>query len=72
MTLPHHLAPSAQRDRFVHERLPPTAQRPHLQFERAELQFPAQLNLVAELLDKATEKGWSQRPMLRSNARTLS
>ena len=65
-------APSAQPDRFVHERLPPTAQWPRLQFERPELQFPAQLNLVVELLDKAQEKGWSERAMLRSNARTLT
>jgi 2-aminobenzoate-CoA ligase len=72
VTQPLHHAPSAQRDRFVHERLPAAAQWPRLQFERPELQFPPQLNLVVELLDKAQEKGWSERAMLRSNARTLS
>jgi 2-aminobenzoate-CoA ligase len=72
MNVPSHPAPSAQIDHFVHERLPSCAQRPTLRFERPELQFPAQLNLVVELLDKALEKGWSDQPMLRSTSRTLS
>jgi len=63
---------SAQTDRFVHQRLPGAAQMPALRFDLPELQFPAQLNLAAELLDKAVDKGWSDRPMLRSTGRTLS
>jgi 2-aminobenzoate-CoA ligase len=37
-----------------------------------ELTFPDQLNLVRELLDRADEKGWGDRPMLRSPRITLS
>jgi 2-aminobenzoate-CoA ligase len=63
---------SAQVDRFVHDRLPPRAQWPLLRYELPELQLPAQANLVAELLDRAGERGWGGRPLLRSPGRTLS
>jgi 2-aminobenzoate-CoA ligase len=63
---------SAQVDRFVHDRLPPREQWPQLRYELPELQLPPQFNLVAELLDRAGEKGWGTRPMLRSPGRTLS
>ena len=63
---------SAQVDRFVHERLPAPDQLPHLLLDRPELQFPAQLNLVEELLDKAPAKGFGTRAMLRSNRLTLT
>jgi len=63
---------SAQTDRFVHDRLPPADQWPNLRYDRPELQFPAQLNLVEELLDKATTKGFGQRPLLRSSRVTFS
>ena len=63
---------SAQTDRFVHERLPPAAQWPVMRYERPELQLPDQLNLVAELLDKAQDQPWADRPLLRSPTRTLS
>jgi 2-aminobenzoate-CoA ligase len=63
---------SAQTDRFVHDRLPPRAQWPQLRYDLPELQLAPQLNLVAELLDRAPEKGWGQRPMLRSPTATLS
>jgi 2-aminobenzoate-CoA ligase len=63
---------SAQVDRFVHERLPPRAAWPALHYDLPELQSPPQVNLVAELLDRAGEKGWGERLMLRSPGRTLS
>ncbi|MFC5496196.1 AMP-binding protein [Caenimonas terrae] len=63
---------SAQVDRFVHERLPPPDLMPRLLLDAPELQFPAQLNLVEELLDKAPEKGFGDRPMLRSSGLTLT
>ena len=63
---------SAQVDRFVHERLPAPAQMPRLIFDAPELQFPMQLNVVEELLDKAAQKGFADRPMLRSDGLTLS
>jgi len=63
---------SAQQDRFVHDRLPPQTQWPELRYDRPEFQFPDQLNLVRELLDKAQAKGFGERPLLRSSRITLS
>ena len=63
---------TVQVDRFVHELLPADVQMPALLFDTPELQFPPQINLVEELLDKAQQKGWADRPMLRSNALTLT
>jgi 2-aminobenzoate-CoA ligase len=65
-------APSAQQDRFAHDRLPPRSQWPRMQYDLPQLQLPAQLNVVEELLDKAAGKGFADRPMLRSGSRTLS
>ncbi|MEO8856953.1 MAG: AMP-binding protein, partial [Burkholderiaceae bacterium] len=63
---------SAQTDRFVHERLPSIEQRPRMLFEAPELQFEPRLNVVHELLDKAPQKGFGERAMLRSDALTLT
>src|SRR5437868_630556 len=63
---------SAQTDRFVHDRLPPRAQWPQLRYDLPALQLPAQCNLVEELLDRARDKGWGARPMLRSPRITLT
>jgi 2-aminobenzoate-CoA ligase len=63
---------SAQVDRFVHDRLPSREQWPTMRYELPELQLPPQVNVVAELLDRATEKGWGDRPMLRSAHETLT
>jgi 2-aminobenzoate-CoA ligase len=63
---------SAQLDRFVHDRLPAADQLPQLKFDLPGLQFPAQLNLVEELLDNAAKKGFADRPMLRSPKVTLT
>lgn len=66
-------APSAQTDRFVHDRLPPPEQWPRFLLERPELQFPSQVNLVQRLLDDAVDqRGWGERPLFRSDERTLS
>ena len=43
-----------------------------LRYDRPEFQFPDQLNLVEELLDKAPAKGFGDRPLLRSSRITLS
>lgn len=69
---PEHSVPSAQLDRFVHDRLPPPAQWPHLHYDLPDLPLVGQLNLVEELLDKATLRGWGARPLLRSAQLTLS
>jgi 2-aminobenzoate-CoA ligase len=63
---------TSQRDRFVHDRLPPVAQRPELRYDLPELRIPQQANLVVELLDKAAERGWADRPLLRSARIALS
>src|SRR6185369_16401848 len=63
---------SIQPDRFVHDRLPPRSQWPQLVYDRPEFQFPAQLNVIEELLDKAQAKGFGARPLLRSSRMVLS
>ena len=64
--------PSAQTDRFVHDRLPPAEQLPIFRYDLPELQIADQANLVEELLDEAAAKGHADRPMLRSPTRTLT
>ena len=56
---------ATQIDRFVHDRLPPTEDRPQLIFELPELQFPDSLNAVVELLDRNVVKGNGNRILLR-------
>ena len=63
---------SAQTDRFVHDRLPPPAQGPRLDYNLPELQLPAQVNLVQALFAGAALRGLADRPLLRSPRRTLS
>ncbi|MBU3740515.1 MAG: AMP-binding protein, partial [Rhodoferax sp.] len=65
-------APSAQTDRFVHDRLPPPDQWPRRLADRPEQQLPAQLNLVTWLFDAAERQGWADRPLLRGPGGTLS
>ena len=65
--------PSAQTDRFVHDRLPPRDQWPELRYDLPELKVPDQANLVQRLLDDAVDvKGWGDRPLLRSPQVTFS
>ncbi len=64
--------PSAQTDRFVHEHLPPLDQWPEFRHDLPELQPPSQLNLVQALFDRAEASGHAQRPLLRSDERTLT
>ncbi len=59
-------------DTFVRDRLPPPEQLPTLLLDRPEQQWPAQLNVVDWLFDRAKAQGHSQRPLLRSDERTLS
>ena len=65
--------PSAQTDRFVHDRLPPVDQWPALRYDLPELQaLPAQLNVVQALFDRASAAGHADRPLFRSDERTLT
>ncbi|HRN75936.1 AMP-binding protein [Ottowia sp.] len=68
----HTTAPSAQTDRFVHDRLPPRAQWPELRYDLPELRIAPQVNLVQQLFDQVRARGWIDRPLFRTAARTLS
>lgn len=65
-------SPSAQTDRFVHDRLPQSAQRADMRYDLPELVIPAQANLVDVLLGQIAARGLSDRPFLRSDNITLS
>ena len=60
--------PSAHLDRFVADRLPPHGQRARLLFDLPELQFPEQINCVAELLDRRVAQGDGERLAVLGNA----
>lgn len=65
-------APSAQADRFVHDRLPPPEQLPRMVYALPELRVPARANLVQHLFDKAFREGRADKPLLRSDKITLT
>ena len=66
-------SPSAQIDRFVHERLPPPEEWPIFDHSQLpDLKIPAQSNLVEALFARAFKNGHADRPMLRSDRITLS
>ena len=58
--------PSAHRDTFARDHLPPSGQQPQYLFDLPELQFPAQLNCATELLDKPVSQGLGHRLCLRA------
>ena len=58
--------PSAHLDTFARDRLPPTDQQPEFLFELPELNFPAQLNCAAELLDSHVAEGRGDRVCIRA------
>lgn len=64
--------PSAQPDRFVHDRLPPRSQWPQLTYTLPELNIADRANLVDVLFRKALKAGHAARPFLRSDSITLS
>jgi 2-aminobenzoate-CoA ligase len=51
-------------DTFARDHLPPEDQWPDLIFELPELQYPDRLNCVVELLDRAIDQGWGDRPAI--------
>lgn len=65
-------APSAQTDRFVHERMPPAQQLPQFRYDLPELQIPDQANVVSYLFAAAHANGWSNNLMLRSPGQTYT
>ncbi|MBA5637115.1 AMP-binding protein [Duganella sp. LX20W] len=57
---------SAHTDPFTRQHLPPPEQWPVLRFDLPELRYPARLNCVAELLDRAVAAGAGERIAIRS------
>ena len=55
---------SAHVDTFARDRLPPPGMQPDYLFTLPALQFPPQLNAGVELLDRAIERGWGERPCI--------
>jgi 2-aminobenzoate-CoA ligase len=58
------MIPSAHRDTFARDNLPPRETWPELLFERPELQYPPRLNAATELLDRQVEFGHGDRPAI--------
>ncbi|GAC1427401.1 MAG: AMP-binding protein [Ktedonobacteraceae bacterium] len=58
--------PSAHRDTFARDNLPPREQWPDLIFTLPELQYPAQLNCVSELVDSWVHQGQGEHPAIYS------
>jgi 2-aminobenzoate-CoA ligase len=59
---------SAHLDTFARDHLPPASQQPEFLFDRPELQFPAQINCAAELLDRRIDLGDGDRFSVRGTA----
>ncbi len=60
------IAPSAHRDTFARDNLPPNEQWPDLIFTLPELHYPAQLNAISELLDAWVLQGHGAHPAIYS------
>jgi 2-aminobenzoate-CoA ligase len=60
------LSPSAHRDTFARDHLPPAGQWPELLFELPSLRYPQQLNCGAELLDRTIDRFGANRPVFRT------
>jgi 2-aminobenzoate-CoA ligase len=60
------LSPSAHRDTFARDHLPPAGQWPELLFELPSLRYPQRLNCGAELLDRTIDRFGANRPVFRT------
>jgi 2-aminobenzoate-CoA ligase len=70
--LPLPAAPSAQTDRFVHDRLPPADQLSQMRYDPTATPIATQANLVDVLLASVAQRGLSERAFLRSDSLTLT
>ncbi len=59
-------------DSFARDNLPPREQWPDLLLDRPEFRYPERLNCVAELVDRAVERGWGERACFRTAAERWS
>ncbi|MER7110888.1 AMP-binding protein [Streptomyces sp. NPDC000229] len=62
------LTPSAHRDTFARDHLPPREQWPELVFDLPELRYPDRLNCGTELLDRTVDRFGPDRPVFRDGA----
>ncbi|QGV78018.1 AMP-binding protein [Streptomyces ficellus] len=62
------LTPSAHRDTFARDHLPPREQWPELLFDLPGLRYPDRLNCGRELLDRTVERFGASRPVFRDGA----
>ena len=63
---------NAPYDSYVQDRLPPAEQWPRLHYDLAGMQWPDRLNAVDTLWTRASDHGWLDRPLLRSDREVLS
>ena len=61
-----HLSPSAYRDTFARDHLPPADQWPVLEFTTEALQYPDRLNAATEIIDVPVTTFGADRPALRT------
>jgi 2-aminobenzoate-CoA ligase len=64
--------PSAHRDTFARDHLPPQEHWPQMLFDLPELQFGPKLNAAAELLDRWVEQGQGDRPCVQGAGQNWS
>lgn len=57
---------TAHVDTFARDHLPPKEQWPEFLFELPEVQYPERMNCATELLDRALERGWGDRPVIHA------
>ncbi|HWM07311.1 MAG TPA: benzoate-CoA ligase family protein [Actinophytocola sp.] len=72
MTAPALLSPSAHRDPFCREHLPPPQTWPELVFDLPELHYPERLNAAAALLDEPIERHGPDRPCVSGGGTSWS
>ncbi|GAA3825080.1 AMP-binding protein [Streptomyces chiangmaiensis] len=60
------LSPSAHRDTFCRDNLPPVSQWPEFHFDLAEVRYPERLNCAEALLDETIRHYGANRPALRT------
>ena len=66
------MAPSAYRDTFARDNLPPPELMPEFRFTIPDLQYPERLNCAVEFVDRMIEKGFAERPCIVSVEGTLT
>src|SRR5215813_4603676 len=66
------MTPSAHRDSFSRDNLPPRAEWPDFLFGLPELAYPDRVNCAVELVDRWLPRGHGERPCLIADAESLT